>query len=43
MALKVDREKLDEFCPQLFCTLDGLGLFGRFQFRDPADIKERDH
>lgn len=26
MALQLDRGQLDEFCPQLFRTLDGLGL-----------------
>jgi hypothetical protein len=29
VALSVDRKELDEFCPELFRTLDGLGLLPR--------------
>lgn len=51
MALQVDRERLDEFCPQLFRTLDGLGLLppqlgwkkdksGRLQRVAPTELEK---
>lgn len=40
MALKVDREKLDEFCPQLFRTLDGLGLLPLQLWAKPTEFEK---
>lgn len=40
MALKVDRKKLDEFCPQLFRTLDGLGLLPLQLWAKPTEFEK---
>jgi hypothetical protein len=40
VALKVDREKLGEFCPQLFRTLDGLGLLPLQLWAKPTEFEK---
>jgi hypothetical protein len=40
VALKVDREKLGEFCPQLFRTLDGLGLLPLQLWAKPNEFEK---
>lgn len=40
MALQVDREQLDEFCSQLFRTLDGLGLLPRQLRAKPNEFEK---
>jgi hypothetical protein len=40
VALKVDREKLDEFCPNLFRTLDGLGLLPMYLGAKPHEFEK---
>lgn len=40
MALQVDREQLDEFCPRLFRTLDGLGLLPLQLWAKPNEFEK---
>jgi hypothetical protein len=40
VALKIDREKLDEFCPQLFRTLDGLGRLPPQLWAKPTEFEK---
>lgn len=40
MAVQVDRKTLDEFCPLLFRTLDGLGLLPRQLRAKPAEFEK---
>lgn len=40
MAVQVDREILDEFCPLLFRTLDGLGLLPRQLSAKPTEFEK---
>jgi hypothetical protein len=40
MAVEVDREKLDEFCPRLFRALDGLGLLPRQLRAKPTEFEK---
>lgn len=40
MAIKVDREKLDEFCPNLFGTLDNLGLLPLSLSKKPNEFEK---
>lgn len=42
MALTIDREKMDEFCPQLFRTLDNLGgrLLPRHLWAKPNEFEK---
>ena len=40
MALNVERKELDDFCPQLFHTLDGLGLLPRSLRAKPNEFEK---
>jgi hypothetical protein len=40
MALHVDREELDTFCPMLFRTLDGLGLLPQSLSAKPNEFEK---
>lgn len=40
MALKIGRERLSEFCPQLFRTLDGLGLLPLQLWAKPTEFEK---
>ncbi len=40
MALQVDREQLDDFCPRLFRTLDGLGLLPKRLRAKPTEFEK---
>lgn len=40
MALQVDRKELDEFCPQLFRALDGLGLLPLHLWAKPNEFEK---
>jgi hypothetical protein len=40
MAVQVDRELLDEFCPHLFRVLDGLGLLPRQLSAKPTEFEK---
>jgi len=40
MALQVDREQLDEFCPRLFRALDGLGLLPKQLRAKPNEFEK---
>jgi hypothetical protein len=40
MALQIDREQLDTFCPQLFRTLDGLGLLPLQLWAKPNEFEK---
>lgn len=40
MALKIDRGQVDEFCPQLFRTLDSLGLLPRQLWAKPTEFEK---
>jgi hypothetical protein len=40
MALQVDREQLDEFCPRLFRALDGLGLLPKQLWAKPNEFEK---
>jgi len=40
MALKVDREELDEFCPRLFRVLDHLGLLPLYLGAKPNEFEK---
>lgn len=40
MAISIDREELDEFCPRLFRALDRLGLLPRQLSAKPAEFEK---
>ena len=40
MAVQVDRKALDDFCPRLFRTLDGLGLLPRQLSAKPTEFEK---
>lgn len=40
MAVQVDRETIDDFCPRLFRTLDGLGLLPRQLSAKPTEFEK---
>jgi len=40
MAMNVNRQELDEFCPQLFRTLDGLGLLPLQLWAKPTEFEK---
>jgi len=40
MAVQVDRQTLDEFCPHLFRVLDGLGLLPRQLRAKPTEFEK---
>lgn len=40
MALQVDREQLDDFCPRLFRALDGLGLLPKPLWAKPNEFEK---
>lgn len=40
MALQVDRRELDEFCSELFCLLDSLGLLPLYLRAKPTEFEK---